>query len=385
MDSTSGLVLAVTVILGIVHGLVLSAVLCVNKKGDRTANRLLSVLILVLVWHHLQSISIFLGFYQSFPHFFGADHGSLFLFGPLFYFYTRKVTDPAYIFRPIHLAHFLPFVIVTLYDPVLLLGTEAKIDAINLWLNTMRYDNPELASKFFVSNVLFLIEFVHVMIYVSFSIRLHRILKGAKSSLKQIHFHWLRKLTLGFGVVLLISFLLQRVLYIVIHYYSYSFDYVYIVPMTVFIYAIGIVAMRQPEIYYGLVDVRGGRKKYESSSLSSSDIEAYGAALLRHMKQDRPYLKPNLKLADVAAHLSIHPNHLSQVINERFEQPFLTFINTYRIEVAKQILADPKATERTILQIAYEVGFNNKASFNAEFKKQTMTTPTAFRRAGETD
>ncbi|MCH8247385.1 MAG: hypothetical protein IH951_13380 [Bacteroidetes bacterium] len=49
MDSTSGLVLAVTVILGIVHGLVLSAVLYVNKKGDRTANRLLSVLILVLV------------------------------------------------------------------------------------------------------------------------------------------------------------------------------------------------------------------------------------------------------------------------------------------------------------------------------------------------
>ena len=49
MDSTSGLVLAVTVILGIVHGLVLSAVLYVNKKGDRTANRLLWVLILVLV------------------------------------------------------------------------------------------------------------------------------------------------------------------------------------------------------------------------------------------------------------------------------------------------------------------------------------------------
>ncbi len=252
------LVFAVIVILGIVQGVFLSVILWINKKGNQSANRLLSLLILLMVWHHLQSISIFLNFYPSFPHFFGADHGSLFLFGPLFFLYTLKVTTPTFSFRRIHLFHFLPFLLVTIYDPVLILGTEAKVEAINIWLTTMRYDTPELASRFFVSNVLFFVQFAHVMVYMAISMRLHHHLARTKSSLVKIKLQWLRKLTIGFGLVLMISFLLQRLLYIVIHYYSYSFDYVYIVPMTLFIYAIGFVAMRQPEVYYGSVDGRNG-------------------------------------------------------------------------------------------------------------------------------
>ncbi len=379
-----GLPFAVIVILGIVQGVLLSLILWINKKGNQTANRLLSLLILLMVWHHLQNISIFLNFYSTFPHFFGADHGSLFLFGPLFYFYTLKVAHPSFSFKRIHLCHFLPFVLVTIYDPVLFLGTEAKIEAINLWLTTMRYDKPELASRFFISNVLFFMQFVHVMFYVAWSTKRRHALQQTKSALHQINLQWLRKLTVGFGLVLLVSFLFQRLLYIVIHYYSYSFDYVYIVPMTLFIYAIGFVAMRQPEVYYGAVDGRTSKKKYESSSLSQKNAENYAKALLHYMNTETPYLEPNLKLADIADTLEMHPNHLSQVINEQLNQPFLTFINTYRIEAAKQILEDPDSDQKTILQIAYEVGFNNKVSFNTHFKKITGKTPTAYRKARTT-
>ena len=315
-----GLPFAVIVILGIVQGVLLSLILWINKKGNQTANRLLSLLIVLMVWHHLQNISIFLNFYSTFPHFFGADHGSLFLFGPLFYFYTLKVTHPSFSFKRLHLFHFLPFVLVTIYDPVLFLGTEAKVEAINLWLTTMRYDKPELASQFFISNVLFFMQFVHVMFYVVWSTKRHHALQQTKSALHQIHLQWLRKLTIGFGLVLLVSFLFQRLLYIVIHYYYYSFDYLYIVPMTLFIYAIGFVAMRQPEVYYGAVDGRTSKKKYESSSLSQHDAESYAKALLHYINTETPYLEPNLKLADIADTLEIHPNHLSQVINEQFNQ-----------------------------------------------------------------
>ena len=55
-----GLPFAVIVILGIVQGVLLSLILWINKKGNQTANRLLSLLIVLMVWHHLQNISIFL-------------------------------------------------------------------------------------------------------------------------------------------------------------------------------------------------------------------------------------------------------------------------------------------------------------------------------------
>ena len=138
------------------------------------------------------------------------------------------------------------------------------------------------------------------------------------------------------------------------------------------------------KVYYGAVDGRTSKKKYESSSLSQNDAENYAQALLHYMNTETPYLEPNLKLADIADTLEMHPNHLSQVINEQFNQPFLTFINTYRIEAAKQILEDPDSDQKTMLQIAYEVGFNNKVSFNTHFKKMTGKTPTAYRKARTT-
>ena len=137
-------------------------------------------------------------------------------------------------------------------------------------------------------------------------------------------------------------------------------------------------------MYYGTVDGRASKKKYESSSLNPNDAENYAKALLHYINTETPYLEPNLKLADIADTLEIHPNHLSQVINEQFNQPFLTFINTYRIEAAKHILEDPDSDQKTMLQIAYEVGFNNKVSFNTHFKKITGKTPTAYRKARTT-
>ena len=53
-----GFVFSVIVILGIVKGIFLSVILWINKKGNQPANRLLSPLILLMGWHHLQSISI---------------------------------------------------------------------------------------------------------------------------------------------------------------------------------------------------------------------------------------------------------------------------------------------------------------------------------------
>ena len=44
-----------------------------------------------------------------------------------------------------------------------------------------------------------------------------------------------------------------------------------------------------------------------------------------------------------------------------------------------RLLADPAYGNHPILQIAYEAGFNNKASFNRYFKSEVGLTPSAYR------
>ena len=51
------------------------------------------------------------------------------------------------------------------------------------------------------------------------------------------------------------------------------------------------------------------------------------------------------------------------------------FIRTIRLQQAKKLLQD---SDMTISEVAYEVGFNNKVTFNKSFKKLVAQTPTQY-------
>ena len=119
-------------------------------------------------------------------------------------------------------------------------------------------------------------------------------------------------------------------------------------------------------------------KKYEKSSLTKQQSDAYAQKVNTYLETEKPYLKNDLRLSDLAEALDIPPYHLSQVINEELNTRFFDLINKLRVlESQKLMEAKPNAS---LLEIAYEAGFNNKTSFNNAFKKYTENTPSAFRK-----
>jgi AraC-like DNA-binding protein len=62
---------------------------------------------------------------------------------------------------------------------------------------------------------------------------------------------------------------------------------------------------------------------------------------------------------------------------------FQEFLNSYRIKAAESMLLDPAAGDRSILEIAYEAGFNSKSAFNAAFRRHRGMTPSDFRKSAE--
>jgi AraC-like DNA-binding protein len=121
------------------------------------------------------------------------------------------------------------------------------------------------------------------------------------------------------------------------------------------------------------------RRPYKKSNLKSEQIALYQKQLEVYMESEKPFLDPQLTLRRLAEYISIPPHHLSQVINDKFDLNFNEFINNYRIAKAKQMLSDPKSKEYKLLTIAFEVGFNNKTTFNQVFKKKCGATPSEFR------
>jgi AraC-like DNA-binding protein len=136
-------------------------------------------------------------------------------------------------------------------------------------------------------------------------------------------------------------------------------------------------ALKQPEIFAGIA--QNETTKYLGSTLTPSQIEEYKKQLVALLRIDKPFLNPQISLADLSEKLSVSTKHLSQIINQSFNKSFFDFINSYRIQEVQQILKESKDDKLTVLEAMYQAGFNSKSSFNTAFKKETGLTPTEFR------
>ena len=96
------------------------------------------------------------------------------------------------------------------------------------------------------------------------------------------------------------------------------------------------------------------------------------------MLTQKPYRNNELTLPMLAELLGISTNNLSQILNEGFGENFYKFINRYRIEESQRLLLDPSFMHFNILGIAFEAGFNSKATFNKTFKEIVGISPSEF-------
>ena len=126
-------------------------------------------------------------------------------------------------------------------------------------------------------------------------------------------------------------------------------------------------------------------KKFEPSSYSNNrttaELTEKQQALLKQIKAamdiEHLYKKPSLSLRDLCDHLNESPHNISQVINESDLGNFYDMVNSRRVALASQLLQ--QNPQRTVLDIAFDCGFNSKSSFNSVFKRYTGVTPSQFR------
>ncbi len=112
-----------------------------------------------------------------------------------------------------------------------------------------------------------------------------------------------------------------------------------------------------------------------------SDSDAATLARLEAVMRDaRPWLDPELTVAQFAARVGLPEATLRRVINHRLGHGhFRNYLNGYRIEEAKRRLRDPASSRDKILTIALESGFSSLASFNRVFRQAVQKTPSEFR------
>ena len=180
------------------------------------------------------------------------------------------------------------------------------------------------------------------------------------------------------------------------------FVYVYLI-FVIIIYIISYVAIKTPEIFkldsreIGFSIRKTGKNGdgskmdekavpgfpvenalVEDKAQPNSDQVKLNKQLIEFIEREKPYLNPELSLQDLCQMTGMTRHQLSAVINQVHRVNFYEFINAYRVSEVKQLMKEPSNRNLKLISIAYDAGFNSKASFNRIFKQKTGITPSQY-------
>jgi AraC-like DNA-binding protein len=121
-------------------------------------------------------------------------------------------------------------------------------------------------------------------------------------------------------------------------------------------------------------------EKYQKNKIPDELVQR-GMELLKDvMETDKPFTDSNLTLINLAQMIHMKPHHLSQILNGIIGENFYVYINSARIKYAVDLMKDNDNKDKSILEIAYQSGFNSKSAFNTYFKNIMGQTPSKFRK-----
>jgi len=348
--------------------ILLSFLAAVNPlKVNKKANYWFGAFLFLWSTFWSDEIALYIGFNEVIHNFIIPVHFIQFFTPIVFYFSIIFYTNPDYRFRMADLKY--------LIMPVLYL-------ILLLLLQTPDEENQKFFQFFSLGLILAQVILYTILSYLEIRKHKKKILSFASNTV-EIDLSWLEYII---SSILLLSLVLTL--------YNILFN---ALPLNVFINSFLLVviffiaynSLKQKEIFPLDENLRKEIISLEDEAqttelkkkiIPDSDLIRFKTKLIEFINNQKPYLDSELNLIKLAELIDMTPHQLSYIINTGFNENFFQFINTYRVEKAKELLAKEEMNKLSILGIAFESGFNSKTSFNTTFKKITGQTPSEFKK-----
>jgi AraC-like DNA-binding protein len=292
------------------------------------------------------------------------------LWGPLIYFYVKLQVRSEFKFKWKNLVHLIPFILAAGF----IISQYTILD--NLTKRHL-FETGQIYKWFpYFNYPYYLILFAYNFSALVLIINYERNLKNYCSFMVRRNLNWLKVVIYGY----IITCIITAIPSIAGEHFSIPYDVKMIAlffPFLIFFNILFYKAMIQPYV----IMIPDEKPKYSTSNLYPADILDYSKSIETFITTQKPYLNPSLTLHDLAESVGIVERIISQVINQKWNQNFFSFINSFRVEEAKKLLRNFDQNKSTMLGISYDAGFNSKSAFYDAFKKQTGMTPTEFRKA----
>ncbi|MFY8024739.1 MAG: helix-turn-helix domain-containing protein [Sediminibacterium sp.] len=325
------------------------------------------------------------------------------LMGPVIFMYIRTLLNPGFKFTKLDRWHFVPgityiiWTIIVAVTDLLVLKRYYLMDG----QNDPDFDTWYQAIGFFSLLIYLLLSLRYYLMYRAFIVQ-------ELSFADNLQFKWVRNFLIAcflyfFSTVLLDILRLAGVdigyqdtwwyylLFAFIFYYiaisgyansieqkkNFELDFLrYQMPSLIGGLVSNTEAVNEEEASFEVLKTVEPKETLESTEGNISSI--WKDKVEHAITIEKMYRNPELTLTDLANYLGTNPSLLSKIINRSFSKNFNDYVNQYRVLEVKENLANPANAHLTIMSLAYDAGFNSKATFNRAFKKFTGDSPKTY-------
>jgi len=349
-------------------GFFIFIVLNLKNNSNNSSTTLISFFVLM---HSIFILDLFFFLSNlrfSYPHTFLMSITFSFLYGPVIYFYYKKIVFN-YKFRYIDLLHLIPTAVILFFaTPYYFISAIEKLSIM------LEVNNVTTSSLF---DYVFVIKLTSLIVYAFLIVRIYLTKIKGNKKLELIKAKWQK------GIAGLVSsYVLFYCIYglIIVAKVLPRIEFLFhlqIVSMAVMVLYIGYKAYINPKLFAtGYFEEQ--LNKYKKSGLTSRFSNDLKERLVYLLEVEKVYRQNNISLEILSERLDTNRHNTSQVINEHFDLNFFELVNKYRINEALEIIKNDTHKNMNIIDIAYEVGFNNKVTFNKSFKKLLSQTPSQY-------
>jgi len=384
-----------------VHGLVYAILL--YRKGivnETRSDKWLSLFLLLCILYIAPWMIGFAGWYDAQPYrdvLFYLPFQQLYFIGPFIFFYVQSLLNPSFRFGKKEWLHLIPGLLYILFSLIMVVTDKLVVKDYYFLANGM---DPDFDTWYQVTG------FLSMLIYFILSLRYYNLYKKLMvqviSYADGVMFRWIKNFLLAFLLMLTV-----RLIFYIVGFFipdTYINSWWYFLAFAVIFYYIAITGYAnsietkiafQPNLLtyrpslllnYNPTHFADEADTEEAEVIdinsvaaaennTANDVKEWKEKLLSLLQSGKAYEDPELSLTQVAKQLQSNPSLISKMVNRGFGLNFNDFINQFRIEAVKQMLNKGEHKNQTLLGIAFECGFNSKATFNRAFKKATGQSP----------
>lgn len=293
--------------------------------------------------------------------------GCLLLEGPVLFFYLRSLSKKIEVRRWRHLVHLVPAILAVAIIIIF------KLNSVD-WQPATPVDGAEKFARSLIWAMVKLLPFIYVIASVWAEYKLREDLKQVYSSISITELKLADVVLLGFCVHWLWSLLayaLEGFVNPTISDQLGILDNYLTVALVNGLFVFGLINTRQLLNPVVIAPVK---------PVPEAKLAIKISAIEKGIHEQKLYLESNINLERFSEQIGLRPRDISAVLKLHYQSNFFEFINGFRVEEAKRLLASPEYKDETILEVIFKSGFNSPSAFHRFFKRMVGVTPTEYRK-----